>query len=299
MSHGHSAGPGAADGVAVLATLPDATWADRWDDIVVDPGVKSRLLGHALFSLTQRAGRSRVALPVSGLALLAGAPGTGKTTLAHGLANEAAGVLARRGIAAETVFAVVDPHAFPSEFLGESQRAVARLFKRTLPDLAADGRPLVVLVDEVEALAPSRHHASFTTNPVDVHRATAAVLTGVDELSARCPNVLILVTTNEPRAVDAAFVSRADLVESFDLPGLEAAQVILASTLREFGTGLDGDADAVKRLAELCVDQHMDARQVRKSVLRAVIGNGADLALSPEGLSHQDLWDAVSAGSPG
>jgi SpoVK/Ycf46/Vps4 family AAA+-type ATPase len=299
MSHGHGHGSGAADGVAVLATLPDAAWADRWDDIVVDPGMKSRLLGHALFCLTQRAGRSRVALPVSGLALLAGAPGTGKTTLAHGLANVAAGELARRGIAAETVFAVVDPHAFPSEFLGESQRAVARLFKRTLPDLAADGRPLVVLVDEVEALAPSRHHASFTTNPVDVHRATAAVLTGVDELSARCPNVLVVATTNEPRAVDAALVSRADLVESFDLPGIEAAQVILASTLREFGTGLDADADAVKRLAELCVSRRMDARQVRKSVLRAVIGNGADLALSPEGLSHQDLRDAVRAGTPG
>lgn len=298
MDHGHGHGAAANDGVAVLATLPDAGWADRWTDIVVDDGVKSRLLGHALFCLTQRAGRSRVALPVSGLALLAGAPGTGKTTLAHGLANEVAGVLAQRGIADETVFAVVDPHAFPSEFLGESQRAVARLFKRTLPDLAADGRPVVVLVDEVEALAPSRHEASFTTNPVDVHRATAAVLTGVDELSARCPNVLILATTNEPRAVDAAFVSRVDLVESFDLPDLEAAQVILRSTLREFGTGLDGDAEAVKRLAELCVGLRMDARQVRKSVLRAVIGNGVDLALSPDGLSHQDLWDAVRAGSP-
>lgn len=39
------------------------------------------------------------------------------------------------------LFAVVVPHAFPSEFLGESRRAVGRLFTETLADLTGQGLP--------------------------------------------------------------------------------------------------------------------------------------------------------------
>jgi len=63
------------------------------------------------------------------------------------------GYLARAVHGARITLAIVeiDPHAFPSQMLGESQRSVARLFERTLPDLARRGRPTVVLLDEVES----------------------------------------------------------------------------------------------------------------------------------------------------
>jgi pachytene checkpoint protein 2 len=293
MSSGHATGHVHLPGVTVTGTLPDPAWQDRWDDIVVDPGIKSRLLGHALFCLTQRGGLSRVRLPVHGLSLLAGPPGTGKTTLVHGLAHTAALILRERQFAPETLFAVVDPHAFPSEFLGESQRAVGRLFKETLPELAAEGKPVVVLVDEVEALAVTRHEASFATNPVDVHRATAAVLTGLDVLSADNHNVLVVATTNEPSAIDAAFLSRVDLVETFELPGVVAVEHMLRSTLREVGTGIVACDEELSMLAERCVRQGMDARQVRKAVLRAVVGNGPDVAIAPDSLTLQHVITAL------
>src|SRR5881394_2365896 len=221
--------PPGVEGIVSLAELPDPAWESRWTRIVAPDGLKERLLNFALFSLRHRARIDSIGLPIHGLIVLAGPPGTGKTTLAGGLADRAARELGGDGV----LFAEVNAHAFPSQLLGESQRGVARLFERTLPDLAQRGRPTIVLLDEVESLAVSRSGASLETNPVDVHRATDAVLAGVDQLARACPNLTFVATTNHSVGVDAAFLSRADLIEEIGLPGVEAVTVILRDTLAE------------------------------------------------------------------
>jgi AAA+ superfamily predicted ATPase len=280
-------------GVTVTGVLPDPSWDTRWTDIVVDQAMKQRLLAFGLFCLTQRGAISTVALPVHGLALLSGPPGTGKTTLAHGLASELARNLADRGLAEQTLFAVIDPHAFPSEFLGESQRAVGRLFNDTLPELAGYGHPLVVLIDEAETLAVTRSRASFDTNPVDVHRATDAVLTGVDRLAAEYPNVLLVATTNEEQTIDDAFLSRVDLHEEFTLPPVDVVARILVNTLAQVGVAAAPDDPRIREFADACVVRGADARQVRKLVLRAIVGNGVELALAPGELQLDHLVAAL------
>ena len=177
--------------------------------------------------------------------------------------------------------------------LGESQRGVARLFERTIPDLAARGRPTIVLLDEVETLAVSRSSASLETNPVDVHRATDAVLAGVDHVAANHRNVLFLATTNFIEGLDAAFLSRADLVEEMGLPGAEAAEAILRDAIAEVG-GQGGQGGVAPHpngapltdLAQLCAG--MDGRGIRKLVLRAIIER-RELALEPSALTPADL----------
>lgn len=226
-----------------------------------------------------------------GLVVLSGPPGTGKTTLAHGLAQRASVELSAHpsaGPRGPLLFVEIDPHAFPSQMLGESQRAVARLFERTLPDLARRGMPTVVLLDEVESLAVSRGGASLETNPVDVHRATDATLAGIDHVAEACPNVSFVATTNDIAGVDAAFISRADLVEGFALPGLDAVAAILFDAVGEVAPIEGMDRDVLDRVARECVARHMDARQVRKLVLRA-IASRRELALSPERLSIEDI----------
>ena len=278
--------PPGIEGIVELVELPDPAWADRWERIIVPGDQKDRLRNYLVFSLKHRAKLNQVALPLHGLVILAGPPGTGKTTLAAGLANRAA-----LDLGSPVLFVDINPHAFPSQLLGESQRSVARLFERTLPDLARRALPTVVLLDEVEALAVSRTGASLETNPVDVHRATDAVLAGVDHVARTCPNVTFVATTNHKAGVDGAFLSRADLIEEVGFPGAEAVRIILADSLREL-TGRDLDEAAVASLAQECTTAQLDARQVRKLVLRAVCER-LELAQDPTRTTVADVTAAL------
>lgn len=71
---------------------------------------------------------------------------------------------------------------------------------------------------------PADHH---------VHRATDAVLAGIDAIAAEAPTVLFLATTNFLAGVDEAFPSRADLVVTFDLPDRATIERILRHSLAE------------------------------------------------------------------
>jgi AAA+ superfamily predicted ATPase len=281
--------PPGVEGIVSLTELPDETWIERWERILLPAGVKDRLLNYLLFALRNRGRVSPVGLPIHGLLVLAGPPGTGKTTLAAGLADQAA-----RALGEPLLHVDIDPHAFPSQLLGESQRHVARLFERTIPDISRLGRPTVVLLDEVEALAVNRTGASLETNPVDVHRATDAVLAGIDHVARTCPNVTFVATTNHISGVDVAFLSRADLVEEVGLPGLEAASAILRDTLGELvdPAALARDGSGVHELAASCVERRMDARQIRKLVLRAVTAR-RETALEPARLRIEDVVAAL------
>jgi ATP-dependent 26S proteasome regulatory subunit len=282
-------------GIKGIHVLPADHHDGPWDSIIVPPGTKERLLGTAVLVLRHGRALHSLSGPPHGLVVLSGPPGTGKTTLCQGLAQVAAMAVAKRGA---TTFVEVDPHAFPSEMLGESQRAVRRLFTETLPELAARRPHTVVLVDEVEALAVRRSTASFETNPVDVHRATDAVLAGLDTLRAACPHVLLLATTNFTAAVDEAFLSRADLVLELDLPDEEVLARIIGSSLAELATlwpplrPLAKDTVLHTKLAGRCAG--FDGRRARKVVL-ASVAQRPELAEDPARLTTEDLLAAVEA----
>ncbi|KAG5646402.1 hypothetical protein DXG03_003452 [Asterophora parasitica] len=87
-------------------------------------------------------------------------------------------------------------------------------------------------IDEVESLTAARAGAMAGTEPSDGLRVVNALLTQLDKLKHR-KNVLIMSTSNLVKAIDSAFVDRADIVQYVDLPSREAIYEILRTCLCE------------------------------------------------------------------
>lgn len=280
-----------AEHIAANVVMPTAAYAGHWDAIIAPAERKDRLLHHALLAWEVRGRIPFETSALHGLAVLLGPPGTGKTTLARGLAYTASQVVAGRRVR----LVEVHPHGLMSAEHGESQQLVSQLMLEHLPELAEDGLPTVVLLDEVESMAVARSAASLAANPVDVHRATDAVLTALDELTRRAANLFFVVTSNFPAGLDDAFLSRADVVLEIGPPNAEALRAILADTLRAWGEHYSG-------LAPLAEDrslattaralQGVDGRQARKLVAMA-IASRLETALEPGKLTGADLLRAA------
>jgi AAA+ superfamily predicted ATPase len=285
-------------GVLSLHVLPAEHHDKDWDRIFVPLQVKERLLNQALLTLLHGKKLLTLAGLPHGLIVLAGPSGTGKTTLGRGLAQVAALAMASRGA---TTLIEINPHAFPSEMLGESQRNITRLMQDTIPEIAARRPHTVVLIDEVESFAVRRSTASFETNPVDVHRATDAVLAGIDAVSASLPAVLFITTTNFIEAVDEAFLSRADLVMHFTLPDQATIASILHHSLAELAVlwpTVRPLLDRKQELEELAVRcAGWDGRRVRKLIL-AALAQRAEVARDPGQLTIADLRKAIQGLNP-
>jgi hypothetical protein len=96
--------------------------------------------------------------------------------------------------------------------------------------------------------------------------------------------------------VDGAFLSRADIVEHIATPAAPAIRAILVDTIAELSGSVEFDGPAMDQLAGACAAARMDARQVRKLVLRAVCSS-RELALAPERLGIDQVAGVLAESS--
>lgn len=272
--------------------LPDDELGALWESIVLDEKLKTQLLSQAVLNFTVRGKVDRTVLPLHGVILLVGPPGTGKTSLARGLAHRVAKAFPNGGFK----LLEVEPHTLTSSAHGKTQRAVSELFSQSIAETASSG-PTIVLLDEVETLAADRTKLSLEANPVDVHRATDAVLVQLDLLAERHPNLLFVATSNFPQAVDSAFTSRCDLVLQIPLPDRDACARILTDCLNGLARTYPPVANLVRspdfaRCADECVG--LDGRAIRKMVANA-LAVSPQVAMNPGAVTIGDLMAAAKS----
>ncbi len=265
-------------GISDLRDLPDKSFDELWQRIVVLPRIKERLLAQMILEFRVRKRFDFSEIPLHGIIFLVGPPGTGKTSLAKGLASRTAHALPEEKIR----FLQINPHDLESASVNKTQFEIHTLLNHTIAEHAKQSS-LIILLDEVETLAISRNKLSLEHNSIDVHRGTDAVLVGVDNLAKKYRNILFIATSNFLEAVDQAFLSRTDILQKLDRPDLDACEEIL----RDVITILSQEWPSLKKIpdeSEFKYLKHdangLDGRQIRKAVMQACTAN-QEIALDP------------------
>jgi transitional endoplasmic reticulum ATPase len=154
--------------------------------------------------------------------LLLGPPGCGKTLLARAVANES-----------DANFFSINGPEIISKFYGESEARLREIFQQ-----AQQNAPSIILIDELDSIAPKREEV---TGEVE-RRVVAQLLALMDGLSGR-GNVIVIGATNRPNALDPALrrPGRFDREMEIGIPDKRGRHEILLIHSR--GMPLAGDVD--------------------------------------------------------
>ena len=186
--------------------------------------------------------------PPSGV-LLYGPPGTGKTLLARALAGES-----------EVNFIHVDGPEILDRYVGESEKAVRKLFDR-----ARQASPSIVFLDEIDAVAGRRGENHEVTE-----RVVSQLLTELDGLESN-PNVVALAATNRREALDPALLRPGRLESHVEVPLPDEAARLAILEVHAHEKPLGGDVDLETLAAE--TDGYSGAEieaLVREASMRAI-----------------------------
>lgn len=277
--------PESLEDIVLRRDLPDDEWDKYWSRIYVDDGTKQKLLNFGRFERTiDTSGLDRMTVSHHGTVLLAGPPGTGKTSLAKGAANELA-----RWLDLPVVFTQIQVQRLFSSGLGDTPKLVEAAFQSVIRTAERKDVFQVVLIDEVESLFSNRSMLTGETDPFDLVRAVNLSLELIDRI-AEVPNVFVIATSNYPDAVDNAFYDRTDDQLYIGNPDPECRVAIFRDVFEHlndaFGTTLPTDVDTSADLVEL--SDGLSGRRIRKTVLTALSRNSRVIA-DPSSLELADV----------
>lgn len=211
--------------------------------------------------------------------LLYGPPGCGKTLIAKAVANSIAKKLGHlTGKEVRSYFLHVKGPELLNKYVGESERQVREVFKKA-KEKAADGNPVIVFFDEMDALFRTRGTGISSDIESTIVPQFLSEIDGVESLR----NVIVIGASNRQDLIDPAVLraGRLDVKVKVGRPDAAAARDIFSKYV---GTDLPfdegeltrhgGDADAlVEHLTNLTVDA-MYATSEENKFIEVTYANG-------------------------
>jgi transitional endoplasmic reticulum ATPase len=239
-----------------------------WDSLILDPAIKAQLQQlQAVIEDPEAAVRFGVE-PPTGL-LLAGPPGTGKTSVAKVLAAQA-----------NCSFYPISGADVISKWVGESERNIRQLFER-----ARSNRPSIVFIDEIDAIAGSRGQVETHDSHVN------QLLSEIDGVSGQ-RGVFVVGATNRPDQLDPALLrggrlSRTIVLGLPDEAGRHALLCLMTARMPTVGVDLealarDSDGLSPADLKGLC----------QEAALAAMARSSGQEGESPA-VHHEDFEEAL------
>jgi transitional endoplasmic reticulum ATPase len=155
-----------------------------WESLILPPAIKAQLQQLQTVIEDPESARRFGVDPPTGL-LLAGPPGTGKTTIAKVLAAQA-----------RCSFYPIAGADVISKWVGESERNIRQLFER-----ARENRPSIIFIDEIDAIAGRRGDIGMGAHDSHVNQ----LLAEIDGIAGQ-RGVFIVGATNRPDQIDPALL---------------------------------------------------------------------------------------------
>lgn len=248
-----------------------------WNDVVLPTRTKRELRQMQLLLENPALSRDLGIEPPTGL-LLYGPPGTGKTTIARVLAHEA-----------HCHFVATSPAEINSMWLGESEKAVKRLF-----DEARAKAPAIVFLDEIDALLPSRSGGVNQYSDKVVNQF-------LHEMDGLIKNrrIFVVGATNRRDMLDPALLRGGRLSREIEipLPDLQARRDLFALTTASARLADDIDLDDLAARTDGYSGANVKAA-VNEAGLQALIRLSESPSDTRRVLTREDFNEALSNFTP-